>query len=188
MPSVCDALPLCNASRGHACGCVTTTETCSPRTEQHSLGAVECTGSEPPLSPSDRHATPSTTAAPATAVGCTQCALGECALAANGSSMRQGPDESGDETLQRDATSPHAPLVDGKHAGPRCTSVLSAPMMGSPPPPGEQASPAKIRIKSRFQYFSRTVHRRAERLARTTRRTSVIRHAQPSAARRSARV
>ena len=45
---------------------------------------------------------------------------------------KQGPDEGGDETLQRNVASPHAPLVDGKHAVTTCCDSGPSGQMEAP--------------------------------------------------------
>ena len=152
MVSACDALQPGNDDRGSARG-VATIETDPPRTEdQHPPGAVQRAEGKSPLPPTKRYASPPTTAAaPAVARGDAPCAPEGCALADDESLMRQGPDESGNVTSQRDATSPHAPLIDGKQATTsRCASGPSGQMEG-PHTPREEATSAAILADKRIQ-------------------------------------
>ena len=122
MARACDALCPSHANRGNTRGCIAAIETAS-RTEPLPLGAAKCAESKPPLSstePHGVHAADGTTATAPAAEADDPCASEECALAEGESPMRQGPDEGGDETLQRNVPSPHAPLVDGKHAVTSC--------------------------------------------------------------------
>jgi len=152
MASACDALQSGNDDRGSARGVATIETDPSRIEEQHSpLSAVQCAECKFPLPPTKRYASPPTTAAaPAVARGDAPCAPEGCALADDESLMRQGPDESGNVTSQRDATSPHAPLIDGKQATTsRCASGPSGQMEG-PHTPREEATSAAILADKRI--------------------------------------
>ena len=151
MASARDALQPGNHDRGSARGVATTETDPLPHRGAALPSAVQCAECKSPLPLTKRYESPPTTAAaPAVARGDAPCAPEGCALADDESLMRQGPDESGNVTSQRDAISPHAPLIDGKQATTsRCASGPSGQMEG-PLTPREEATSAAILADKRI--------------------------------------